>query len=92
MLEAELTFSLSPSTKLFARYYRGPTVFSASFPAFHLQRLRGTGNQVTRPGFHAGKHSPSFTTLKKYTHPVDGALEIRLAPLPGSTRDGERDS
>ena len=56
------------------------------------QRLRGTGNQVTRPGFNAGKHSLSVTPLKNYAHPVDGALEIRLVPLPGSTRDCERDS
>ena len=39
-----------------------------------------------------GKHSPSFTTLKKYAHAVDCAVEIRLVPLPGSTRGLEREN
>ena len=32
-----------------------------------------------------GKHSPSVTTLQKYAHAVDCAVEIRLVPLPGRT-------
>jgi len=39
-----------------------------------------------------GKHSPSVTTLQKYAHAVDCAVEIRLVPLPGSAGGCEREN